>query len=200
MEELSNQKEAQLDEELKEVQEFLESNQLEGENLSEFISASKSEEGIVLTIKDLVLFSSGKAEVKSSAKDLLDKLAPLIENKGSNVRVEGHTDNVQVGAESEYKDNWELSTARAANVVDFILQQKMIDASKISIAGYAEHKPVAKNDTDANKAKNRRVDIILISNFKEAEKKAEEAIEKKEQVEKKAENTKDDKKEEKKNN
>ena len=200
MEELSNQKEAQLDEELKEVQEFLESNQLEGENLSEFISASKSEEGIVLTIKDLVLFSSGKAEVKSSAKDLLDKLAPLIENKGSNVRVEGHTDNVQVGAESEYKDNWELSTARAANVVDFILQQKMIDASKISIAGYAEHKPVAKNDTDANKAKNRRVDIILISNFKEAEKKAEEAIEKKEQAEKKAENTKDDKKEEKKNN
>lgn len=192
LEEILNQKNAQLDAELAEVEAYLGSKELDGKELSAYVSASKSEEGIVLTIKDLVLFDSGHAEVKSTAKDLLDKLAPLIENKGSDVRVEGHTDNVQLSGESKYKDNWELSTARASNVVAFILEQGMTSAEKVSVAGYAEYKPVAENDTDENKAKNRRVDIILISDFSEAEKKAEEAMAKKEEAQK-AESTKDKK-------
>ena len=193
LEEILAQKNSQLDKELQEVQEFLASNSIDGQKLSEFISANKSEEGIVLTIKDIVLFDSGSAEIKDNAKNLLDKLAPLIENKGSDIRVEGHTDNVQLSAESKYKDNWELSTARASQVVAFILEENIIDASKVSVAGYAEYKPVAENNSAENKAKNRRVDIILISDFTEAEKKAQENIDAKE---KEQEQNKKDKKQE----
>lgn len=197
LEEILAQKNSQLDKELQEVQEFLASNTLDGQKLSEFISAHKSEEGITLTIKDIVLFDSGSAEIKGNAKNLLDKLAPLIENKGSDIRVEGHTDNVQLSAESKYKDNWELSTARASQVAAFILEENIIDASKVSVAGYAEHKPVAENNSTENKAKNRRVDIILISDFTEAEKKAQENIDAKEkEQEKEKEQNKKDKKQE----
>lgn len=190
IEEILALKNAQLDKELEEVQEYLENNTLNGESLSGFISASKSEEGIILTIKDIVLFDSGSAEIKNTAKELLDKLAPLIENKGSDVKVEGHTDNVQVSAESQYKDNWELSTARASNVVAFILEQGMTKPEKVSVGGYAEYKPVAENDSPENRAKNRRVDIVLVSDFSEAEKKAEENMKQKEELEKKEEEKK----------
>lgn len=178
LEEITSQKNQQLNEELKEVQEYLESNNLDGEALTEFISAHKSEEGVILTIKDLVLFDSGSAEIKDSAKKLLDKLAPLIKEKGSDIRVEGHTDNVQVGEASKYKDNWELSTARASEVVAFILSQNIVGPEQVSVAGYAEYKPVAENNTAENKAKNRRVDIVLISDFADAEKKAQTKVEK----------------------
>lgn len=183
LEALVNQKNAQLEKELEEVQEYLNTNTLDGEFLSEFISASKSEEGIVLTIKDIVLFDSGSAEIKTNAKKLLDKLSPLIEHKDSNIRVEGHTDNVQLSGDSKYENNWELSTARATNVVAFILEQKMIDASKVSVSGYGEYKPVAENDTAENKSKNRRVDIILISDFSEIEKNLENNTQSKKDVE-----------------
>ena len=178
LDEITSQKNQQLNDELKEVQEFLGSNDLNGEALTEFISAHKSEEGIILTIKDLVLFDSGSAEIKDTAKDLLDKLAPLIQKKGSDIRVEGHTDNVQLSDSSKYKDNWELSTARASEVVAFILGQDIVKAEQVSVAGYAEYKPVAENDTPENKAKNRRVDIVLISDFTDAEKKAQENVDK----------------------
>lgn len=192
LEALAEQKNAQLANELKEVLEYLSSNEINGQSLSEFISAEKSEEGIVLTIKDIVLFDSGSAEIKDGAKDLLDKLSPLIEKKGSDIRVEGHTDNVQLSNNSKYDDNWELSTARASQVVAFILEQNIIEADKVSVSGYAEYKPVAENDTAENKAKNRRVDIVLISDFTEAEKKAQEIAEKS-QEESKEESKEDDK-------
>lgn len=177
LEEIASQKNQQLNEELKEVQVFLESNNLDGEVLTEFVSAHKSEEGVILTIKDLVLFDSGSAEIKDSAKKLLDKLAPLIKQKGSDIRVEGHTDNVQLSDSSRYKDNWELSTARASEVVAFILGQHIVGPEQVSVAGYAEYKPVAENNNPENKAKNRRVDIVLISDFTDAENKAQEKVE-----------------------
>ena len=176
LDEITDQKNQQINEELKEVQEFLESNEIHGESLTEFVSATKSEEGVVLTIKDLVLFDSGSAEIKNSAKELLDKLAPLIKKKDSAIRVEGHTDNVQLSENSKYEDNWELSTARASEVVEFILDKKIVKPEKVSVAGYSEYKPVAENDTSENKAKNRRVDIVLISDFSEVEQNAQDKI------------------------
>ena len=176
LEEIASQKELQLESELKEVQRFLEENNFNGTVLTELVAASKSNEGFVLTIKDLVLFESGSAEIKDEAKNLLEKLSPLIKKKGSDIRVEGHTDNVALKENSIYKDNWELSTARASQVVGFILEQNMVKADKVSVSGYAEHKPVTENDSDENKAKNRRVDIILLSDFSEAENKAKDKV------------------------
>lgn len=167
-------KNTQVSQELKEAQQFLNENTLDGKNLSEFVTASKSDEGVILTIKDIILFDSGSADIKSKSEELLEKLSPLLSSKARDIRIEGHTDNVPLRDSSKYKDNWELSTARATRVASFIIDNKIIEPTKISVAGYSEYKPVADNNTSENKAKNRRVDILLLSDFTEAEKKFEE--------------------------
>jgi chemotaxis protein MotB len=181
--EIAAQKNNQLNEELKEAQDFLENTSYEGKKLSEYISADKSEEGIVLTINDIVLFDSGSAEIKQDSKSLINKLEPLLNGDNAGIRVEGHTDNVGLSANSKYKDNWELSTARATEVVSFIINEHIIDPSSVSVAGYSEYRPVADNDTAENRAKNRRVAIVLISDFEEAERKAQEIMEQLEKLE-----------------
>lgn len=188
MTEITNQKEHQLESELKEVQSYLDKTDLGGIPLSELVKANKSPEGVILTIKDIVLFESGSAEIKEQSKALIDKLGPLIQKKNSNIRVEGHTDNVQLSANSKYKDNWELSTARASEVASFIINEKISKPNKIAVSGYSEYKPVASNDTAENKAKNRRVDVVLISDFSKAEDIA------KKKVQQSKENTKNTKK------
>lgn len=169
----------QITEELLQAVKFLEENELNGKPLSEYVEASKSEEGVILTIKDAMLFDSGSAEMKSGAKSLIEKLKPLIKEKSRDIRVEGHTDNVQLSSSSKYKDNWELSTARATRVASFIIDNKMVKPSMMSVSGYSEYKPVVDNTTAENKAKNRRVDVVLLSDFSEIEKKYDETSAKK---------------------
>lgn len=166
---LEEMKESQVSQELAEAKEFLEQNEFEGKPLSEYMSASGSEEGVILTINDVMLFDSGSAEIKTTSEELIKKIEPLLNNKTKGIRVEGHTDNAQIVNTSKYADNWELSTARATKVSSFIIDNNMVDAAHISVAGYSEYRPVAKNDTDENKAKNRRVDIVLLSDFTEIE-------------------------------
>lgn len=167
-------KNTQVSKELIEAQEFLDNTELNGKALSEYVSASKNEEGVILTIKDIMLFDSGSADIRTSSEELINKLKPLLTSKGRDVRIEGHTDNVPLRATSKYSDNWELSTARATRVASFIIDNNIMEPGRISVAGYSEYKPVAKNDTPENKSKNRRVDIVLMSDFTEAEKKYED--------------------------
>ena len=175
-------KNTQVSQELKEAQEFLENNELDGKQLSEYVSASKGDEGVILTINDIMLFDSGSADIKDKSTTLIEKLSPLINSKNRDIRVEGHTDNVPLRNTSKYKDNWELSTARATKVASFIIDNKILEPTKISVAGYSEYRPVAENNSNENKAKNRRVDIVLLSDFSEAEKKYEEGKTKEKEV------------------
>ena len=166
----------QVTEELLEAQKFLDENELEGKPLSEYVEASQSEEGVILTIKDVMLFDSGSAEIKSSSESLLEKLSPLLKEKSRDIRIEGHTDNVPLKSSSKYRDNWELSTARATKVASYIIDNGIIEPKKISVSGYSEYKPIAENDNAENKAKNRRVDVVLLSDFSEIEKKYDEKV------------------------
>lgn len=193
---LEKGKEEQLDDELDGVKAYLDANELDGKALSEFITASKVPEGIVLTIKDILLFDSGHADIKEESQTLLDKLSPLIQQKNGKVRVEGHTDNVPLMPGSKFLDNWELSTARASRVAEFIIKQKVAKPENVSVAGYAEYRPVAKNDTLENKAKNRRVDVVLISDFSELEQKIKQEEAEKKKLEKENANTDTSSKEE----
>lgn len=168
-------KNTQVTEELKKAQEFLDKNQMNGKPLSEYVKASKSDEGVILTIKDILLFDSGSAEIKANSIDLISSMKELINSKNRDIRIEGHTDNVPLRATSKYSDNWELSTARATSVASFIIDNNIADPKKVAVAGYSEYKPVANNDTPENKSKNRRVDIVLLSDFSDAEKKYEES-------------------------
>ncbi len=124
------------------------------------------ERGIVVRLSQPMLFKGGSAELKSGAYDVLDEIASAIKSTARNIRIEGHTDNIPVQSK-EYPTNWDLSSARALVVLKYLLSAHSFDPTKISASGYGEFRPIATNDTLRGRSKNRRVDIILLNNYRE---------------------------------
>jgi len=122
--------------------------------------------GLVITLADNILFASGKARIKEEAYAILDKIAAVIKQKApdKNVGVEGHTDNVPI-THSSWKSNRELSTARANNVYHHLVKKGKISPSKVTTIGYGEFRPIAGNTTVAGRAKNRRVEIVILPEY-----------------------------------
>ncbi|HHV11312.1 MAG TPA: OmpA family protein [Clostridiales bacterium] len=118
--------------------------------------------GLVISLDNAILFDSGKAEIKAGNDETLSKLADVINSLDNYIRVEGHTDNVPIHT-AVYPSNWELSTARAASVVRLFVEKCGVSPEKIVAVGYGEYKPVADNSTAEGRAKNRRIDIIILS-------------------------------------
>jgi chemotaxis protein MotB len=137
---------------------------LESEGLSKQISVEKSERGVLLTFQDNLLFDNGKAILKPEVKSILSSLGVILKNHDKKIRIEGHTDNVPI-KNAAFPSNWELSTARAISVVNYYTQElpddKKILPNKFEVAGLAEFNPVAPNDSEENKQKNRRIEIIV---------------------------------------
>jgi len=129
------------------------------------VTISELKGKLTVNLVESVLFDSGKAEVKPNGLVVLQKVIDILKNiKDKVIRIEGHTDNVPiVGALTrKYPTNWELSAARAINVARY-LQQQGIDPALLAAVAYGEYKPVAPNDTDEGRAKNRRIEIVLVS-------------------------------------
>jgi chemotaxis protein MotB len=129
------------------------------------ISVITDERGIVIRIMDKAFYDTGKADLKDKARETLDKIAPVIKSLPNEIRIEGHTDNVPINT-AEFKSNWELSVRRATEVVRYLIEKGDISPQRISAAGYAEYRPVAANDSDANRAMNRRIEIIVVNTVK----------------------------------
>ena len=113
---------------------------------------------------DKILFDSGSVEITPGGKELLMVMAgSLRENKEQNIVVEGHTDDVPLGAalRKRFPSNWELSTARAAAVAHFFQQAGGIQPERLSARGYSYYRPVTSNETEAGRHQNRRIEIIL---------------------------------------
>ena len=120
-----------------------------------------------LTVKmvDKILFASGSADVKKDGKKVLSQVADILKKvEDRQILVEGHTDNVPISSRlrEKFPSNWELSTARATNVVRYLQDSGGIDPTLLSAVGYGEHKPIASNETKEGKAKNRRIAIVLV--------------------------------------
>lgn len=126
------------------------------------LTLAMGDRGLVLTVLDKVLFDSGKAAIKDSAKNTMDKVAETLSRNVQNnmIFVEGHTDNDPI-RHSGWKSNWELSTARATEVIHYLAEQGGVEPKRLVAAGYAEYHPVASNDATETKQKNRRVEIII---------------------------------------
>jgi len=116
---------------------------------------------VYVSLSDKLLFKSGDANVEVKGKEALKKLADVL-NKNSDVSIaiEGHTDNVPIKT-AIYKDNWDLSTARATNVVRLLSDEYGMDAHRLTASGKGEYFPIADNSTPEGKAKNRRTEIVL---------------------------------------
>ncbi len=129
------------------------------------VTISEMKGNLTVNMEAAILFDSGRADVKPEGVDILGKMVETLKNvKDKAIRIEGHTDNVQIsGALTRtFPTNWELSAARAINVTKF-LQEKGIDPINLSAAAFAEHKSVADNATKEGRAKNRRIEITLVS-------------------------------------
>ncbi|HSV98260.1 MAG TPA: OmpA family protein [Spirochaetota bacterium] len=118
---------------------------------------------LVINIDDRISFDSGSAELKIGILPALQKITKILSDYPEyNIVVEGHTDNVPIKTR-QFRDNWQLSTERGLAVLNYILNHdKKINNARFSAAGYGEFNPIVSNDTAANRALNRRVDIVVI--------------------------------------
>jgi chemotaxis protein MotB len=120
---------------------------------------------LTMTMVDKILFPSGSADISKAGKKVLDKVISILKDvKDKRIQIEGHTDNVPIVStlKKRFPTNWELSTARATQVVRYLQEEGGLAASMLSATGYAEYQPVASNDTEKGKGKNRRIEIVLL--------------------------------------
>jgi len=134
---------------------------LKGQISAGEIEISELRGKMTVKLKDKILFPSGSATLSKDGKGALDAVADAFKNlKDKNVIVAGYTDNVPVGKKGPWKDNWDLSTARAVSVVRY-LQSKSVPPVMLGAAGFSEYRPVDANNTAAGRGQNRRIEIAL---------------------------------------
>lgn len=144
----------------KQIKDMTKSGELQG------VSASMEERGLVIVMSDKALaFASGSAELSPQAKVQLDKIGGIIGRKFilHIMRVEGHTDDIPF-SNSIYPSNWELSSARACSVVRYLIKRYKFTPDLFTPIGFSDTRPMAPNTNSKNRAKNRRVDIVILKN------------------------------------
>jgi chemotaxis protein MotB len=118
--------------------------------------------GLIITLGEGGFFDSGSDQLKPEGRVLLDAIATGLAATDNHIRVEGHTDNVPI-RNSRFPSNWELSTARATTIIAYLVPKFGFTPSMLSAAGYGEYRPIATNDTDEGRARNRRIDIVVLN-------------------------------------
>lgn len=130
-------------------------------DLEDKISLALTREGLVMRLSEHTLFELGAATISEEALPLLKKIGVIISKTSYFIRIEGHTDNLPIHTKM-FPSNWELSTARAVNVLRYLIQNHSIDPQRMAAEGFSEYHPLVANDSEENRAKNRRVEIIFI--------------------------------------
>lgn len=134
--------------------------------LSEHIQTDLRDDGLNVVLTNEVLFDSGSDEIKNAdARRLVESIGEIVSDFENSIDIAGHTDDVPMNTE-EFPSNWELSSARSMTVLKILSDDAYkIDPERLSASGYGEYNPVKPNDSAANRAKNRRVEIIIKREF-----------------------------------
>lgn len=146
------------------IEQYIENNDIDFE-----IEVSLESRGLVIRFPDNALFDSGSADLKVASIDTLNFLGQLLNDAkfvDRAIRIEGHTDNIPIRT-LKYPSNWELSTARATQVVKFFVTDSEIRPLRLSASGYGEYHPIDDNTSRDGRAKNRRVDVVVLSKINE---------------------------------
>lgn len=147
------------DKELDVLRQQLES-YINNNSLQDMVSLQETEKGIEVSLKDVVLFDSGRADLKERSYQTLNGLVGLINTVLNPISIEGHTDNVPAH-NTIYSSNWELSAARAASVLHYFESQN-VQANRLQFSGFGEYQPLYPNDSDENRQSNRRVTVVIL--------------------------------------
>lgn len=129
---------------------------------SHVVEIKPRHEGLVVSLREMGFYESGSSTLRESSKDAIDRLSAVLGKRTESLRVEGHTDNVPIHNQ-RFDSNWELSTARASDLIKVFVQRYSFDPQRLSASGYAEFRPVATNATPEGRALNRRVDIVILN-------------------------------------
>jgi DNA-binding response OmpR family regulator len=121
-------------------------------------------DGLVISLREAGFFDSGSAGVKAASEPAFSRIATLLGEGHYNIRIEGHTDNVRIH-NTQYSSNWELSTARSTEMIRLLVVKYGLDPQRLSASGYGEYHPIASNGTEAGRALNRRVDLVVLGKY-----------------------------------
>jgi chemotaxis protein MotB len=119
-------------------------------------------DGLVVSLREVGFFNTGEAQLLPEAEPVLTHIAQVMADGGFQIRVEGHTDDIPIH-NAHYDSNWELSTARATEVVLMMVRKCGFAPDHLSVAGYAQYHPVETNVSDEGRRKNRRVDLVIVA-------------------------------------
>lgn len=133
---------------------------LSGEIAEGEVGVRVTPEGLVISLREIGFFDSGSAEIRPSSRSAFDRLAPVLQSAHTDLRVEGHTDNLPI-RNAHFASNWDLSAARATATVRLLMTKYNFAPDRLAVAGYAQYRPVVGNDTAEGRAMNRRVDIVI---------------------------------------
>ncbi len=126
------------------------------------VSIREIPEGLVLSLREIGFFQSGSAALQSNSLETFDRIGAVVSAYPCDLRIEGHTDNVPIH-NSQFHSNWELSTARASEIIRILVTREHIEPQRLSAAGYGEYHPVAGNSSEEGRRLNRRVDIVIVA-------------------------------------
>lgn len=138
------------------VDEYIAVHELENQ-----FETTMTEEGLLVTIRDSILFNPGSAAIKEEYLPLAAELAELLVfDPPRQIVIAGHTDNVPMNS-AEFSSNWDLSVMRAVNLLKLIMKNEHVDPLLFSAKGYGEFQPIGDNDTAEGRSKNRRVEVLI---------------------------------------
>jgi len=140
-------------------------NSLKDEIQKDEISIQQYKDVLVINVAERVLFDLGRAEIKPQYYPILDKIGTILkEQTGKFIQIEGHTDDIPIAAEYQWKipNNWALGGRRAINVTIYLTDHFNIDPHMIGVMSFSKYRPLVPNTSKANRAKNRRIEIILL--------------------------------------
>ncbi len=127
------------------------------------IKIIQKSKGMVIMVANKILFEKGKASLSPKAKDLLNAIGDFLDQCKNKISIEGHTDNTPIRS-ARFTSNWELSAARAMSVLRYFTQVRGMPPSRFRIAAFGDTKPIVPNTTEGNKARNRRIEIVILNN------------------------------------
>ena len=137
---------------------------LRSEGLDKSIQVTINQRGVAVSISDQFLFGSGSSELRPEGQRVLYKIATLVRDKVPAVAIEGHTDSIPLRG-GIYRDNWGLSSMRAAAVTSYLETAGGFDPLKLQAVGYGPNQPIVPNDSPEHQALNRRVEIVFLSEY-----------------------------------
>jgi chemotaxis protein MotB len=130
-------------------------------NLHE-VAIHRETDSLVISLREFGFFDSGSPVMKTTAMPVLDRIASILAVRTCSLRIEGHTDDVPIHT-AQMTSNWELSTARATELVRLLILRYRLSPQRLSAAGFAQYHPIASNTTAQGRAQNRRVDVVILN-------------------------------------